>query len=682
MPPGPEDRARDKIDSLLKAAGWVIQDRDQFNLAAALGVAVREVELPSGPCDYLLFLDRKAVGVIEAKKAGTTLSGVAEQSSKYMSQLPPHLKGWGETLLIDYESTGEETIFCDWRDPFPRSRHALRLPQARGAPALISGRLDPPQPPDADAAARQARAPGLPDRRHHRPRCLARPRRSARAHSDGHGGGQDLHGLQLLLRLIKYARANRILFLVDRNNLGRQTLKEYREFRPPDDGRQFTDLYNVQHLASNRIDKDAKVVITTIQRLYAMLRGEELSPEEEEASAFEVSSDGEKRTVVYNPAIPIETFDFIVTDECHRSIYGTWRQVLEYFDAFIIGLTATPTKHTLGYFRQNLVSEYPEERSVADGINVPHEIYRVKTRISEQGATVEAGYTVGARDKRTRKVRYEELDDDLTYTAPELDRSVTAPNQIRTILETYKQRLFTELFPGREHVPKTLIFAKDDHHAEEIVLAAREVFGKGNDFAKKITYKAEGAETLIKEFRSSYNPRIAVTVDMIATGTDIKPLEVLIFMRDVKSETYYEQMKGRAIRSISVDDLQQVTPDADAKTRFLLIDAVGVTEGTKKVSRPMERKRTVAFGKLLELIAQGDRSEDTLSSTAARLAALDKKLNDDDRARIAAVAGGLSLRDLANALLDAIDPDKIEARRRRDMAARRATRKPRPSSTR
>ncbi|MGB0086934.1 MAG: type I restriction-modification enzyme R subunit C-terminal domain-containing protein, partial [Rhodomicrobiaceae bacterium] len=426
-------------------------------------------------------------------------------------------------------------------------------------------------------------------------------------------------------------------------------------------GRPFTDLYNVQHLASNRIDQDAKVVITTIQRLYAMLRGEELSEEDEEASAFEVSSDGEKRTVVYNPAIPIETFDFIVTDECHRSIYGTWRQVLEYFDAFIIGLTATPTKHTLGFFRQNLVSEYPEERSVADGINVAHEIYRVKTLVSEKGSTVEAGYTVGARDKRTRKVRYAELDDDLTYTAPDIDRSVTVPNQIRTILETYKQRLFTELFPGREHVPKTLIFAKDDHHAEEIVLAAREVFGKGNDFAKKITYKAEGVETLIKEFRTSLNPRIAVTVDMIATGTDIKPLEVLIFMRDVKSETYYEQMKGRAIRSILADDLRQVTPDADAKTRFLLIDAVGVTEGTKKVSRPMERKRTVAFGKLLELIAQGDRSEDTLSSTAARLAALDKKLNDDDRARIAAVASGLSLRDLANGLLDAIDPDKIEA---------------------
>ena len=238
------------------------------------------------------------------------------------------------------------------------------------------------------------------------------------------GAGKTFTACNFSYRLIKHAGASRILFLVDRNNLGRQTLKEYREYRPPDDGRPFTDLYNVQHLASNRIDQDAKVVITTIQRLYAMLRGEELSEEDEEASAFEVSSDGEKRTVVYNPAIPIETFDFIVTDECHRSIYGTWRQVLEYFDAFIIGLTATPTKHTLGYFRQNLVSEYPEERSVADGINVAHEIYRVKTRVSEQGATVEAGYTVGARDKRTRKVRYEELDDDLTYTAPELDRSV------------------------------------------------------------------------------------------------------------------------------------------------------------------------------------------------------------------------------------------------------------------
>jgi type I restriction enzyme R subunit len=367
-------------------------------------------------------------------------------------------------------------------------------------------------------------------------------------------------------------------------------------------------------------------------------------------------------SVGFNPDIPIESFDFIVTDECHRSIYGQWRQVLEYFDAFIVGLTATPSKHTLGFFGQNLVAEYPYERSVADGVNVGYEVYRIRTRISEQGGKVETGYEVPVRDRRTRKVKYQELEDELDYGAQDLDRSVTTPNQIRTILQAYRDSLFTELFPGRSWVPKTLIFAKDDNHAEEIVHIARDVFGEGNDFCKKITYRTTGdsPKDLIKAFRVDPNPRIAVTVDMVATGTDIKPVEVVIFMRDVKSDLYFEQMKGRGVRSVTQADLKSVTPDADAKTRFVLIDAVGVTESRKTASQPLERKRAVGFDKLIEQIAQGRRDEDSLSSLAGRLAALDNQIEEDDRARIREAAGGKSLRDLSNTLLDAIEPDHIE----------------------
>jgi type I restriction enzyme R subunit len=455
---------------------------------------------------------------------------------------------------------------------------------------------------------------------------------------------------------------------VDRNNLGDQTLKEFQNFLPHGAANRFTDTYIVQHLHSHRIDPAAKVVITTIQRLYSMLKGEEIAEEDEEASAFETweGEPGEVPPLTYNPSIPIETFDFIVTDECHRSIYGLWRQVLEYFDAPVIGLTATPSKHTLGFFNQNLVAEYPYERSVADGVNVGYEVYRIRTRVTEEGGKVEAaGFHVPVRDKRTRAVRYRELDADLDYTGKDLDRSVVNPNQIRTILQTYKDRVFTELFPERsgEWLPKTLIFAKDDNHAEEIVHAAREVFGEGNDFAKKITYRNTGEDpkTLIKEFRISPFPRVAVTVDMIATGTDIKPVEVLIFMRDVKSEGYYEQMKGRGVRTIPDADLRAVTPDAQTKTRFVLIDAVGVSETKKSASQPLERKRSITFDQLLDQIAQGRRDEDALSSLAARLAALDRKLEDGDRQKIAEVTGGKTPRDLAHALLDAIDPDAQKA---------------------
>ena len=662
----PEQIARTKIDRLLVSSGWEIQNPDEFNRNASLGVAVREFQLASGPCDYLLFIDGKAAGVIEAKKSGVTLSGVADQSEKYMEALPEHLAKWDTLLVFDYESTSDETFFRNMRDPKPRSRRVfafhkpitlhewLKQPETlrfrlQHMPELVTAGLR-----DCQIEAIEGLEESLSE---DKPRALIQL---------ATGAGKTFTACSFSYRLIKHAGAKRILFLVDRNNLGDQTLKEFQNFQPPGAANRFTDTYIVQHLHTHNIDPDAKVVITTIQRLYAMLRGEELDTEDEEGSAFETwkGEEGEIRPISYNPEIPIEMFDFIVTDECHRSIYGLWRQVLEYFDASIIGLTATPSKHTLGFFNQNLVAEYPYERSVADGVNVGYEVYRITTRVTEDGSKVEAtesGFQVPVRDKRTRAVRYRELDADLAYTGKELDRSVVAPNQIRTIIQTYKDRVFTELFTDRtgEWLPKTLIFAKDDNHAEEIVHAVREVFGEGNDFCKKITYRNTGEKPkeLIKAFRVDPFPRVAVTVDMIATGTDIKPVEVLIFMRDVKSEGYYEQMKGRGVRTIPNSDLRAVTPDAKTKTRFVLIDAVGVSETKKNASQPLERKKGVSFEKLIDQIAQGRRDEDALSSLAGRLAALDRKLDDEDRARIVEQSGGSSLRDMANRLLDAIDPD-------------------------
>ena len=665
----PEQTARIEIDRLLAAAGWQLQNPDEFNRKGSLGVAVREFQLKSGPCDYLLFIEGKAAGVIEAKKTGITLSSVADQSERYMGGLPDHLAKWDDLLIYDYESTGDETFFRNLQDPKPRSRKvfAFHRPETLLAwlksPKTLRGALGE-MPPLIETGLRDCQIDAI----HGLEKSLAedRPRSLIQLAT---GAGKTFTACTFSYRLIKHAGAKRILFLVDRNNLGDQTLKEFQNFQPPGTANRFTDTYIVQHLHSKRIDPDAKVVITTIQRLYAMLRGEELDVEAEEGSAFETwqGEEGEVPPIEYNPNIPIEMFDFIVTDECHRSIYGLWRQVLEYFDASIIGLTATPSKHTLGFFNQNLVAEYPYERSVADGVNVGYEVYRIKTRVSEDGGTVEAGesgFQVPVRDKRTRAVRYLDLDANLDYTKKDLDRSVVSPNQIRTVLETYKNRVFTELFPDRsgEWLPKTLIFAKDDNHAEEIVHAVREVFGEGNDFAKKITYQtSEDPKALINAFRIDPFPRVAVTVDMIATGTDIKPVEVLIFMRDVKSEGYYEQMKGRGVRSVPDSDLQAVTPDAKTKTRFILIDAVGVSETKKNASQPLERKKSMSFDQLIDQIAQGRRDEDALSSLAGRLAALDRRLSEDDRQRIVEATGGKSPRDLANKLLDAIDPDKQQA---------------------
>ena len=464
-----------------------------------------------------------------------------------------------------------------------------------------------------------------------------------------------------------------MLFVVDRDNLGKQTKGEFDQYNLPDTNRKFTETYNIQRLQSSHFDwtDSNRVTITTIQRLYSLLRGEELPEDADELSAFEISAaDDRTKDVEYNPKIPIEAFDFIVTDECHRSIYNLWRQVLEYFDAHLIGLTATPSKQTIGFFNQNLVIEYGHERAVADGVNVGYDVYRIRTEVTEKGAKVEAGNYIDRRGKDTRKTRWERLDEDLEYQARELDRSVVVPSQIRTVLQAWKRALPIELFPGRVLVPKTLIFAKDDSHAEDIVHICREVFGKGNDFCKKITYKTyntetkryEKSESLIQEFRTSPQLRIAVTVDMIATGTDIKPLECLIFLRDVKGRVYFEQMKGRGTRVLSPTDLQAVSgAEAHAKTHFVIVDAVGVCESDKTDSRPLEKKPGVSFDKLLLGVAFGKRDEDSLTSLAGRLARLDRELKPEQRKQIAELTGGVGLSQLANQLLDAIDPDKIAA---------------------
>lgn len=662
----PEEKAREQIDKLLIEAGWVIQDRSTFNRNAALGVAVQEFLMADNTeADYFLFIDGKACGVIEAKKEGLSLSGVENQSSGYANNLPAKTRVWQNPLPFIYESNSQETYFTNLRDinycsrrvfAFHKPEFLFELLQQNST--LRNNLKTMPELNKTGLRDCQVEAiEGLED-------SLSQNKSRSLIHM-ATGAGKTFTACNFVYRLLKHAKAKRVLFLVDRNNLGKQTKKEFDNFKLQDENRKFSEVYITQHLQHNKIDKNAKVVITTIQRLYSMLRGEEDYDEQnEEVSSYELGSMGKPKEVIYNPQLPIEFFDFVIVDECHRSIYGDWQQVLEYFDAFTVGLTATPSKYTLGYFGENVVSEYPLERSIADKVNVDCEIFRIKTQIGEQGGKVESGFTVPVRDKKTRKTIYENLSDDLVYSKNDLDRSVLVPNQIRTVLECYKQSLFTQLYPEREPtwVPKTLIFAKDDNHAEEIVRIAREVFSKGNDFCKKVTYNISGekAEDVINAFRTDPQFRIAVTVDMIATGTDIKPLEVLIFMRDVKSQLYYEQMKGRGVRTVNSTDLKGVTPNAEVKNHFYLIDAVGVTESQKSVSQPLERKKGVSLKKLLEQVAQGATDEDTLSTLAGRISKIEANLEKADVEKIKEYSGGKTLAQISNEILDTIDYDLIE----------------------
>ena len=672
-----------------------MQDRSDFNRFAKAqnptqdaqgqdisAVAVREFPMSDkSEADYLLFIEGKACGVIEAKREGKATSGAQQQSKHYATHLPQGLKAWANPLPFLYESNGGEIFFTDLREPTPRARRVFAfhtpkslLDKLQSQSTLRQNLTTLPQIPLDSTHLRPCQAEAITALENslslNKPRALIQM---------ATGAGKTFTACNFVARLFTHANAGRILFLVDRNNLGEQAKKEFDNFRLPNDNRKFSEIYITNHLQANHIDKDSKLVITTIQRLYSLLKGEvEFDSVNEEFSTFDTHTAQitPPKEIHYNPTFPIDFFDFIIVDECHRSIYGEWRQVLEYFDAFIIGLSATPSKHTLGFFAQNMVSEYPLEKSIIDGVNVGFEIFRIATKISENGGVIEASdghFAVPKRDKRTRKLIYESIDEDLEYKKADLDRSVVALNQIRTILECYKNSLFTQLFPERANdkawIPKTLIFAKDDAHAEEIVRIAREVFNADNDFCQKITYNIgkQSPKELIAEFRTSPKFRIAVTVDMIATGTDIKPLEVLIFMRDVKSKLYYEQMLGRGVRVVNKDSLKEVTPNANGKNHFFVIDAVGVTESLKSISSPLERKKGVSFKKLLESVAMGANDEDTISSLANRLAklALNATPQDNELARnLSAINDkkGKDLRELARDLSECIDSDFCEGK--------------------
>lgn len=700
----PEQQARQDIDAALEAAGWVLQNRDDINLAAGPGVALREARMASGHgyADYLLFVNGKAVGAIEAKPAGHTLSGVELQSGKYAAGLPAGLNPPVTPLPFVYMSTGVETRFINGLDPDPKTRtisanlphihrpdtlaewidaetldawvkrlHAegsgLYTAAADTMPSSLRGRITtlPPLEPGTlypnqiEAVANLERS-----LKANRPRALIQM---------ATGSGKTIAAITATYRLIKYAGARRVLFLVDRGNLAKQAEKEFQGYRVPEDQRKFTELYNVQRLSSNTILDSSRVVIATIQRMYSMLQGEpEFDPSLEEGSQFESGAETslEPLPVVYNAALPLEFFDVVVIDEVHRSIYTLWRQVVEYFDAFLIGLTATPSKQTLGFFNKNLVMEYNHERAVADGVNVDFEIYRIRTRITEGGSTVEAGADtmLGFRNRRTRALRWESPDEDLSYDPNELDRRVVAKDQIRTIVRTFRDRLPVDLFPGRKEVPKTLIFAKDDSHAEDIVEIIRDEFGRGNAFCQKITYKVTDAkpEDLIQAFRNKYELRIAVTVDMVATGTDIRPIEIVMFMRAVKSRLLFEQMKGRGVRIIDPNELRAVSgADAIAKTHFMIVDCVGVTETKLADSQPLERKRSVSLKALLEHVAMGGTDPEMLSSLASRLARLDRQCGPPEQARVVEASGGASLHTLTSAIVAGLDPDQQIAEARR-----------------
>ena len=581
----------------------------------------------------------KPVGVIEAKaeEKGFQLIQAEDQSKDYADSKLKHLNN--DPLPFVFESTGALTRFTDYRDPKPRSRTCFHFSSTGNLSGMVkAGRLFPAAgigysffaDPQGLRDCQIIAINNLEDSfRRNQPKALIQM---------ATGSGKTFTAITAIYRLLTYAKAKRVLFLVDTKNLGEQAEQEFMAYVPNDDNRKFSELYGVHRLKSSFVPTDNQVYISTIQRLYAILKGEELDEKAEETNPGEIK--WEKRQPVpvgYNPKLPVEFFDFIVIDECHRSIYNLWKQVLDYFDAFLIGLTATPDNRTFGFFNQNVVSEYTHEQAVTDGVNVGSDVYLIETEITKKGGKIWKGQYVDHREKLTRKKRWEQLDEDVVYSQKELDDEVVNPSQIRTIIRTFKEHL-PEMFPDRKNekgefeVPKTLIFAKTDSHADDIIQIVREEFGEENRFCKKITYNSGRPEKYtgpVPQRLLSAHCRYR-RYDRHRHGREA--LECLLFMRDVKSRNYFEQMKGRGTRTINLDDLKKVTPSARyTKDHYVIVDAVGVTKSLKTDSRPLEKKPGVPLKDLLAAITVGARDEDLFTSLANRLTRLEKQLTDKEK---------------------------------------------------
>lgn len=656
----PEEKARQKIDQWFTEAGWKVINREDYE-PTCTAVAIREGLLKGNlEADYFLFINGKAVGVMEAKREDIdALSDkVCEQAVLYAKSVPHIYQAYQKPLPFIFTSNGKELYFCDFREQEQSFKQIIAIP----TPYELVKQLGIS---DYFAGLPTLQKKGLRDCQYE---AVTELEKSFRAGQNralmvlATGAGKTYTACLAAYRLLSYTPMRRILFLVDRNNLGKQAEGEFGTFRLTENGEAFNTIFTVNRLRSSSIPSDSNVIISTIQRLFSFLKGDTIEDSDED--------DGNELTeeiiLPPNPNLPHDYFDLIIIDECHRSIYGNWRKVLEYFDtARLIGLTATPVPETMAFFNNNRIVNYTLEKSIVDGVNVDCRVYRIKTQVTENGGAILEGEKIKEETRYTGDIKTILNKEAKTYTNKELNRSVINPAQIKLVLSTYRDAVYTELFndPQRkanfDWLPKTLIFALNETHATNIVQIAKEVFGRtDNRFVQKITYAAGDSNELIRQFRNDRDFRIAVTCTLVATGTDIKPLEVVMFMRDVESLPLYIQMKGRGVRTIGDEQLRNVTPNAFSKDCFYLVDAVGVTEHEKTIPTAADVPTTkiISLKELLERISHGYLPDEYLRRLAATLSRIYNKADNSQRAEFARLAHD-DMKDLASRIYNALEND-------------------------
>lgn len=656
----PEEQARVKIDEMLRRAGWDIVKRDEYSERFNACAIEEALMVGNKEADYLLVLDGKAIGVLEAKRKESSLGNkVSDQVASYSTKVPNWTQTWMKPLPFLFKSNGDDLLFCDQRDvavgeePEFISLKKMKTPKELAVEANLKSEFAkmPAVPAAGPNGLRQCQYDAISNLE----LSFKRGKKKALIIL-ATGAGKTFTACTAAYRLLNYTPARRVLFLVDRNNLGKQAEGEFGTYKLTETGKPFSDEYAVQRLHDVSEIEKSNVIICTIQRLFAALTGQALNDSDDDESDFDTGDAAQDKSPVSidlpdDLKLAKNTFDLIVVDECHRSIYGKWQKVLKYFDtARIVGLTATPTDEAFAFFDKNTVVNYDLDDSIRDGVNVPSRVFRIKTEVSDEGGVIKSGERYekkrnidGSKEKKTQK-------EEQTYTNTDLDRSVVNPAQIQLVVQQYKESIYTSLYPERKRgdisdltsLPKTLFFAKTDSHADNIVAAIEKEFKAEfakygetmpEHFVQKITCKAGNSNKLIQNFRNDKDFRIAVTVTLVATGTDVKPLEILVFMRDINSAVLYTQMKGRGCRTIDDEKLKLVTPNATSKDCFFLVDAVGVTEHEMVMPTggdgPQDH-HVLGLAKLMERLAHGDVCDPNLDLFAGYLSKIQNKADEDD----------------------------------------------------
>jgi type I restriction enzyme R subunit len=636
-----EAATRTLIDRQLRDAGWEV-DSQRFTFGRGVrptkGKNLAIAEWPTlsdgkeGWADYVLFAGLQVVGVVEAKRGHKDVMSVIPQAKRYSLGYVVH----GDEFLPEGSPWGALRVpflFATNGRPFLRQLRTksgiwfLDARRPQNHPVPLEGWYTPAGLVDllkqnVDEAYARLKTEPMPyiEREYQRQAILA----VEKGLEDGKrellvamatGTGKTRTCIGLCYRLLKTKRFRRALFLVDRNALGKQASDAFKDLRL-ENLQPFTDIFNVKELGDLKPDRETKLQIATIQAMVKRVLGPH-----DDASEADIP--------------PVDQYDCIVVDECHRGYLldrelsdreflfrdeddyiSKYRRVLDHFDAAKIGLTATPALHTKEIFGAPVFS-YSYREAVVDGYLVDHEPpIRIVTQLAQDGIHYQAHEEVLVLDRSTKTIKKEELADEIAFEVDAFNRRVITENFNRAVLG----ELVNHIDPEQDE--KTLIFAASDEHADLVVLLLKEAlkakYGSvDDDTVAKITGAADRPLELLRRYRNERLPNIAVTVDLLTTGIDVPRIANLVFLRRVRSRILYEQMIGRATR---------LCPEI-GKERFRIFDAVDLYSALKDVTdmKPVVVDPLVTFEQLAKEVVEAKDEDDRRASINEFIAKLQRK---------------------------------------------------------